>query len=286
MRIVIHIALAMPAVGLKQVRVPAPGGTNTSSAEVVFVAGVEGAGHHLMKAIFKKMKIVDRRMQMVDLPPQWRCDRRASFDPKYTANLQESFRTLQSGNVYLFDDPSYPSCGTGSHAGRSDLSHPRIDLIAKAASKAGVQLHIIFLHRNLDDCLAADCLRRSAESCGARTEALMASAGALSSQLRQLEPGTVSCLKFGASEKMERALREAYPGKVSDQLVHELYKDHVSADARSAQKGWRVYVDSLRRANSTLDHQCWEVRRMLATQKTRRATAWDGLSRDLAKIWS
>merc|ERR1719171_973059 len=65
--------------------------------------------------------------------------------------------------VYMLPMLASYSCGGFDHADRRDGAYnPDLQLYREAASSAGVDdFRVIFLYRELEECLASDCLHRN-----------------------------------------------------------------------------------------------------------------------------
>jgi hypothetical protein len=246
-------------------------GSNTSQAQVpssaptvIFIAGVEGSGHHFMQ------KFMNRVVgQHIEFPPAWRCGHRPSSEG--IAAMQESMARLETGRTYMLYDicpdcqASYP-CGPGSgsnaarHLARNGEHWPRLDWIAQAADGAGVLLHVILLYRTLDDCLASDCLNRNFEDCDGQAETLATAGAALASQASVVSvgPAQMSCFEYGDLDSLAAAMDDIFgDGQVPEDLITSVWEDRAPRGRpRESVQNWADLVGRLGSADNSLRDVC------------------------------
>lgn len=238
---------------------------------VVFFAGVEGTGHHLLQAIYKqiteKPEVAGTKLEAVAFPRVWGCGMKWQEGGKQ--EMTETFEQLNSSNVVwtLPQQASYPECGVGDvednqlkHDSRAYDYHPRLDWIEQVATATGTDLHVILLYRPLIDCLIADCQHRHFEPCQDQADTLQSNAGFLVDQIKASfkEPGNVHCFRYGDHESMHGAVNGAY-GKTNPnmtrEVLNEVWRPHKksSAERESMEK---MYASKLAEADATLLELC------------------------------
>lgn len=184
--------------------------SNNSRARVVFYAGLEGAGHHLLFSVSVKIsRSTGIKLGSVQFPSSWACGKRWGMDGIQT--MAQAFKKLDRSQVWTLPPfASYPECQVGCHKCRRDWSMPKLQWIAEAASKAGVDLHVILLYRPVVDCLVAGCIHRDFEPCRPYNETLNSMAHILSSQLDKMDSTTIHCFRYGNLSSMSAACDAAY----------------------------------------------------------------------------
>lgn len=209
---------------------------------VVFLAGVEGAAHHFAEAVFKAWAH-DRSVYHggnISWPDKWGPRRVETAEG--IPILQKEFEALESNTVSLIWR-SYPF-GPGLHHVRRMLNRPNLKYIAQAASNAGVKLKVIFMLRDLVDCLIADCVHRQFESCEDQLETLNSNGRALAAQIRKLDPEIVECFEFGNQESMYKSFSDVY-GPQSTDLIDKLWSP--SHSYNFSDKVWQPRRKKLRK---------------------------------------
>jgi len=225
-------------------------------AKLIFWAGVEGAGHPFMQAMWRT-GFPEGQERVVPLPGGWQCGKMWTSDGIQA--MEASLRRLGEREVWSLPFESYPECGLSNHTQRLLHAHPRLDYVVHAAHSAGVELHVIFLHRSLEDILEEDCLWQQHEPCGPQAETLRSNAVFLAAQLRKLRPDMVSCFNFTSARAMEREVRRTYGSSpVADALVDELFDETVPVKLFS--KGqWRKDAEMVEDPHRELDSICQVV---------------------------
>jgi len=218
-------------------------------AKVIFFAGVEGSGHHLLEQLTPKLKLTN-----LEFGGSWDC--KTHWKEQDKAHVVSMFRNLSKDAVYVLPQQfSYPMCKTNGHMGRMTIDHPRLDWIKEAADKAGVDLHVIQLFRPMDDCLAADCLHREFEPCRSQSKTLVANGGFLAEHLRLFSKNQRSCFRYGEPEAMERAVTDSF-GTQGENLISEIYKAHPHRSTRNKINDWNAIVETMQPIQNTLDGIC------------------------------
>jgi hypothetical protein len=255
--------------------------------KIIFYAGVEGSGHHVLKAFFEKIPYCP----LAYAPPSWNCG--AQWDkaelPMFVNQLKELVvrqRSLQSSVdkqcvhvLYDLSRPevmqSYPCDGlrqarkipndpdTGdsklAHQIRTTYAYPRLDWIQEAVQQVpGTQLHVIHLHRGMSDCLAADCKHREFESCDMETETLAVNGAILLEHLRKIPPHQRSCFMYGRRESMEMAIKESFGSKFGEVVDQVFQEDQVSRDVQSSPE-WAGFMSKLQGVEGPLLELCKET---------------------------
>jgi hypothetical protein len=225
---------------------------------VIFIAGVEGAGHHFMQKFMNQ--ILGKH---VEFPESWRCGKTWASDG--IDAMRERMARLQKGQAYMLYDccpdcqASYP-CGGGSHHERNNDHWPRLDWIAEAAGKAGVALRVLFLYRSLEDCLAADCLHRKNEDCDRMAQTLSSVGTVLAGQAMLASAGNpqmISCFRYGDLKSLEVAMQDLFgEGKVSKDLIHSAWKERAPKRMRQSIQNWPDLAASMQSADDNLFSVC------------------------------
>lgn len=234
---------------------------NSSEINVIFLAGLEGSGHHLLEAMLKEInyrpiwfgppRYCQNRLGQIDTDHA----QRWSKDIEIYEELKTEFRETRPGYVYVLNPRlSYPMC-PGPHWSRMRRQHPRLDLLQKVAAEAGVNLHVLQLHRSLDDCLASDCLHRDFESCQEQAQTLVSNAAILAAQLQDVAPHRRHCFQYGIPEVMENSVRSVF-GQQASGLVDEIFRESPPRHLRDQESGWSEWVSELEPAQQTLDAIC------------------------------
>jgi len=226
-----------------------------SSVDLVFWAGVEGAGHHFMHAVMQHVPST-----LAKVASQWRCG--VDWERSHYPETVNRFRELSPDNLNVLDSGSYPMCCTGNHEDRMYRCHPHLDWLAEAAREAGADLKVLLLYRRLEDCLAADCLHRNMETCTSQTETLISNAKIMASHLRGLAPDQISCLRFGDPESMNAGIRDAFSGHVPESLVDDEWESITHEHRRESYEGWDGLAAQLQEADSALEQLCSESQQL------------------------
>lgn len=228
--------------------------------KLVFIAGVEGAGHHLLETIMKHFDYcsIGGGTQLFSSWAENRVWKEEDI-PSFTAYLQQH---LKAGCINVLPaEMSYPDgYGAGAskeerHAFRMNKGFPRMGWIRTAAQGAGADFHVMYLHRPFADCLAADCLHRKFETCPLQAETLDSNAFELVKQLESIPLQDRSCFRYGNPESMEKSLRSVF-GKTAEQAGLQVWEDHPSKDQRKSEKDWDLLVKKLEPREARLENIC------------------------------
>jgi len=117
-------------------------------------------------------------------------------------------------------------------------------------------LEVILLHRDLEDCLAADCLHRHFEPCAKQVETLVRNTETLLSHLASLHLDQINCHRYGRPESMAKALQDAFGGAVPSDLVDELWHDSPPKLMRDQVPDWSGLAGKLRESQGKLEAVC------------------------------
>jgi len=227
---------------------------STAQASVIFFAGVEGSGHHFLEAIMRQTKYTE-----IGMP--WPCG--GTWTRTGIPELVRSMQRLRPGDIAVLPQQhSYPCGALDSHDQRRDRARPVIPWLLEAAQQANVALDVIFLSRELEDCLAADCLHRRFERCPAQAATLAANGLELARQLRAVPNEAVHCFPFGNLGVMEQTVRKLFPGRQAGRLVRELWRDKVGLGRRNSEPGWDSDVRQLAEADAELSRECKAHKRL------------------------
>jgi len=211
------------------------------SVRLVFVAGLEGSGHHLLEAVSDRLaehfpihlwKEIDEYHHS-GIVPGIGCHS-VAYNASTYAQLLQKFREMDPHYAHMMPRMlSYPHCGMSrGHFARRDFMHPHLRFFDNAAKEAGVDLHVLFLYRPLSDALVAGCVHRLFEhgDCEAYADTLTSNAGILLRQLKRVGGARVHCFRYGGeAEGMAAALDAALgPGMHSYADLSDIYevKEH------------------------------------------------------------
>lgn len=230
----------------------------SSKVKLFFYAGVEGSGHHLMKAVTASLARNQKEhpffsLPLISLPHAWGCGKKWNHDA--IEDVVTQWKTLQPGSYILPQQASYPMCGVGNHSGRAHMFFPHIDWMKAAADQAGVTLHILYLYRPLADCLAADCLHRKFESCKEQTETLSNNARELLNQLKSFPKSDYKCFYYGDVDAMQNAVTETF-GPEAEEILETIYAEHPPQGLREKEKGWSKLEAKLEPTNIEMKEAC------------------------------
>lgn len=225
---------------------------------VVFFAGVEGSGHHVLETMMKKIK-----HHTVDFPKGWGCGEIWKHDEIHA--MVNTFQSLTPGQIHILpQQASYPECGVPNHKQRRD-AHPRLEWIAEAAKEAGVKFHVIQLYRAFDDCLAADCLHRKFETCPLQAETLNANGATLVAQLNMVPKDMISCFHYGDHQSMQKALEVTFGAEnIPQEMVDVIFQDHVPKGERNKVSNWATYIQTFSETDATLMNFCLSHKSVLS----------------------
>jgi len=271
----------------------------------VFVAGLEGSGHHmwfdLVQNFYHKKHIghlpfdvretwfpakVTDPFTGMEREVTWQCEHRWTHDDVVLGvELFENITNHLGHNdgPENYDDDSiwilpraclsYP-CGGGTHEQKRDDFIPRADWLAEAAGQVdGIELHIAFLYRPLEELLVSNCIHRQMEdTCDLYVDTLVANAGALLGQLRAMdgmadfEKPLVQCLRYGDLDNFAEGLGNLFNQKMSfTSLVGDIWKPnstdgdvdhHYDENPRDIVPNWDELVGLLDHMDKELSAAC------------------------------
>jgi len=236
---------------------------------VVFVAGIEGSGHHFIHAVVDAaIQQQHKKITRVWMPKAWTCGevwKESGID-----DMAEKLQALPDGEAYILEDiRSYPECGVFKgyveHEERLNLYHPHLPWIKQAVEKAGGQLRVIFLYRDMEDCLAANCLHRTIDfDCHSEAEVLKKNSVFLASDIYHMNAGDVSCFEYGKMDTMIASLKAAFGESImTDQLVKHVWQDaQRGEDNRLNVDKWYTTVDSIKEGAGALKGLCKQYRQL------------------------
>jgi hypothetical protein len=228
----------------------------------LFVAGLEGSGHHLWYDMVQAM-YEDRehgtlpfQLRQTWLPPSvvdkatgserivsWQCEHRwkeedLDLGVELFGNITNHVghygdEGYDEGAIWITPEAclSYP-CGAGSHDQKRNDFIPRADWLAKAAALAGVDLHVAFLYRPFEELLLSNCIHRQIEeTCDLYADTLISNAGALLGQLRAMDAMPikqkpfVQCLRYGELDAFPQGLGNLFNHKMEfDSILGQIWK--------------------------------------------------------------
>jgi hypothetical protein len=238
---------------------------NRSRATLVFIAGLEGSGHHLLLSFLDHIKTTPAEgwAFLSELPSQWQQGGKSRKEPDYS-EIVNRWANLPEGTIEfigLWPPISYPAW-TGSHWDRMHFQYPRLDWIQDAAHEANVNLRVIFAHRALDACLAANCLHREFETCPLQVETMKWNARHLASHLNAIPSSELQCFTYGNPDSMLKSLQDVLGvEQVPQNIVDLVYVENPPDNLRDNEEHWDDLVKSLGGAQTTLDNICTRSRR-------------------------
>lgn len=232
-----------------------------SGSRTLFVAGLEGSGHHFLEALWAKLQGAEGfNVQDVAIPARWGCPGEWIREAGYL-DMVATFDGLQAGGLYMFPSQySYP-CGKASHEDRRDRFYPHINWISEAASETSTDFRVIFLYRPMEEVLAADCLHRKMEaSCTLQAETLVNNADHLTAQIdavRKKGHHGVQCMLYGDMPQtigsVENALGTDF--ELGD-AIRDLWRPSEAEALASKYDWWPKVVGTMRKANEKLAAAC------------------------------
>lgn len=233
-------------------------GANSEAPKVLFFAGVEGAGHDILEALWDKYAQNDR---ILSLPPQWECGKEWAIEGIDV--MKNVFRRLKHDEMWsLPQRRSFPECYSEkqSHADRMYKSHPRIDFLMKAADEAHVDLHVILLHRPLKECLSVDCFNEESESCALQSETLKENAKIMTQEISgTIDLNKLSCVRFGQNDEIEKQIREVMGFDLeTDDLIHGLLEKNIPVAVRKNLTAWPEILKILGNGDVNVARLCRE----------------------------
>jgi hypothetical protein len=240
--------------------------------KILFFAGVEGSGHHVLKAFFENIPYCPLPYE----PKSWSCG--FEWDkaelPQFVNQLRRLDHLHSKQCIHVLYDTSrpevmqsYPCDGKAQSKGdpkvahqiRTNYAYPRLDWIQEAVQQVpGTRLHVMQLHREMSDCLAASCVRRQFESCDMEAETLAYNGEVLLKHLQKIPPDQRSCFKYGRRESMEMAIKESFGSKYGD-LVAQVYQDHEADKSFESSPEWDGFVSRMRGVEEPLLKLCDQV---------------------------
>jgi len=269
------------------------------SSSALFMAGLEGSGHHLwvdlVQALYNEthertLPIVLKQAwlprQYVD--PQtgmlrdvsWQCRhkwKRTDIDlgvelfKNITSHMGDYGQAHYDEDVFWVtpEAMSYP-CGAGTHEQKRDDFIPRVDWLAEAAASVdGLELHIGFMYRPLQQLLLANCIHRKLEhTCDLYAETMIINAHALLGQLRTInampksKAPLVQCLPYGDMVVYPRGLGVLFNHKMSfDSILRQIWQPsvgdhHYGVDPRDLVPNWDQLVESLHSVDAEMKAAC------------------------------
>lgn len=234
---------------------------NKKKATVIFIAGLEGSGHHLLLTFLDH---VSTPATLSELPRQWQNGSKSRKDPDYS-DIVSRWASLPKGTIEvigLWPPISYPAW-TGPHWARMHAQYPRLDWIQDAAREANVKLRVIFTHRALDDCLAANCIHRDFETCPLQVETMKWNAKILAAHLNAIPPSELQCFRYGNPDSMLKSLQDVLGvEQVPKNIVDTVYVEHPPDDLRVNETNWDGLVKQLRQTSKGLEAICERSRRL------------------------
>lgn len=294
-----HRIRQQPASSTQHPQHPAP---SKQSASALFVAGLEGSGHHLwydlVQAMYNETEkgTLPFELRQTWLPGKyyesglvrevsWQCEHKwkhsdLDLGVELFANITNHvghYHQEDYGDDAIWITPesclSYP-CGQGTHKQKQNDFIPRADWLAEAAALVdGIQLHIGFLYRPLEELLMSNCIHRQMEeTCDLYAETLLTNAAALLEQLQAIhamspsEKPILQCLRYGDMATFPRGLGVLFNHKMDfHSILGEIWKPnstdgaqdhHYDEDPRGMVPNWDELVESLQSMDAQLKDAC------------------------------
>lgn len=255
------------AVMLQRVTVGSDTKVDRAQARVVFYAGLEGSGHHLLEALFPKLQKQLSLKAWVDentIIPGIGCFS-TEYDKTHFAALRARFAELDPHSVYTLPQAlSYPHC-IADHTARRDELHPRASFLAQAADVAAVDFQVIFLYRPVIESLVAGCINRNFEKCLPYVETLLKNTEFLLQDVKLVGKSRVYCFKYGDMESMVSAVDAAYGPNVHsrsdmESTYHAKHSNTTDDMWASMEKTLgSAAIQQLRAADARLQQVCREL---------------------------
>lgn len=221
-------------------RASSPSASRTNKGDrprAVFVAGLEGSGHHLLEDLWHILREARGfNFRELAMPPSWHCGMKWD-QARGWIDMVHAFDGLDAGVTYLLPaKASYP-CGSGSHADRRDMFFPHADWVSEVAFDAGADFHVLLLYRPIEQILASDCLhRRFEDSCALAAETIEANAAHLVDQIAVMRKAhgshKVNCMVYGDVPQMISSIEQVIgDGTVSvNATVRSLWQEPTRVD--------------------------------------------------------
>jgi len=249
---------------------PAPALTSAQRGRLIFVAGLEGSGHHLLQDLCDKLEAhfpvksfgSPDDFHKSQVIPGIGC-RGISYDAKHYVVLRQKMQELNPQYVHMLPRMmSYPSCGgSRGYLARRDFMHPHMGFFARAADEAGFDLHVLFLYRPIKECLRAGCLHRLFEDgdCEKYAHILVSNAGILLRQLKGMGGSRVHCFRYDSDLASKiAAVDDAFgPRMNSSSDLHDVFKatTHKRTENLSMNLSEEM-TQAVHRANTALEQAC------------------------------
>lgn len=230
--------------------------------KVFFFAGIEGSGTKIFQDlwfdIFNDLEYDssdDNAHHVLHFPDRWSCG--TEWDYSAHKEMVAKMRMMRQNSIWSLPfQATYPSCGASEHLheARQSQYHPNLSWIKHAADDAGVKLHVIFLQRDLKDCLALTCVQRHYEDCDNQSKTITQNAEVLINQIDNLDNDAVSCFKHYDEFQIQNDIISTFSLDSNAQtkmknIFHE--RNNQSADAVT-----KFNVNNFNKANARLDQLC------------------------------
>lgn len=242
----------------------------STKPRVVFVAGLEGSGHHLLETLWTELQSAMPAVAFRHVNVSMFNILSNSPAPGETmlaalSAVRDNFDKAPAGEQAIWMLPecvSYPCGGVGDHNGRQgQLYSPNFIEYMEVAEQVGVELHVIFLFRPIEDCMTASCVHRDFEPCDELVDTVLASEKNLAAQLWQLPAEAATCFEYGDLDSMTLALEEAVGyGLQARETIERNWED--KAEEEGASEGadveplWSTFVQQVAPAQHELGMLC------------------------------
>jgi hypothetical protein len=219
----------------------AAGHADADRPTLLFVAGLEGTGHHFFNSVFFHAHL-DFAVFANVLKGSWNQNGMMFGDKSWSREdmdvnveyLTELAREHPGKLLHLHytGSSSYPN-GQGTHDQRLHHRQPDMVLLKEACDRAGVDLRVIVMQRPDADTLVATCMhRKDLEPCENQSITLGVNMGVMTSQISQLvahssrrDPASVSCAHYGNLLELGEALASMVVDANDQATSHNAIRD-------------------------------------------------------------
>jgi len=218
------------------------GRVDADRPSLLFVAGLEGTGHHFFDTVFRHstLNFTDYAYSLKGNWNQGDMMRSGKSWSRADLGVNVDYLTLMAhqhpGQLLYLNYPrtsSYPN-GQGTHDDRLYHRQPDMVLLKEACDRAGVDLKVLVMQRRDADTLVATCKhRRDLEPCELQSMTLRANVDVMISQISQLVTNSsgrgqayVKCAQYGNLLELGEAL-----ASMVDDPIHQAMSKKAIADA-------------------------------------------------------
>lgn len=174
--------------------------TKFEGVKIVFVAGLEGVGHHAFSGIHRGYFAEALVAPMDNFVRQTAFSSAESFLGA-RSNLLKTFRDLANkttNGIYFLRSLSYPFGGHNCifrRIGRS-LCNPNLVELVKVAEEANIDLRIFIMERNFDASLVSDTLHRGFDDVFLQSKLMLLSNSIIQTQAQSIDSKFIARVRF------------------------------------------------------------------------------------------